>query len=175
MRGGEAVKAKRKRIIVAAVVLVLAAAWLWYTRPMSLEKLCPGIDLSECTEIKGSYSPPNSNSVSFSLTPEDAGFESLLEQFRDRTFSRTVRGLLLAGRTKTHIGWSPEDTEWYVSLCFDTVTLPDGEEIRGDLVRFDNFYGSVNLRYAGAAGWDEISTPGKQRWLADVQAIVSGE
>lgn len=167
-------KAKRKRIIISAsVVLALAAAWLWYTRPMTLERLCPGIELSQCTEIRASCTPPNSSyKLSVSLTPEDAEFSSLLEQFRGRTFRRSMRGLLSDG-SHNHVGWSPKDTNWDVHLYFDDVTLPNGEEIRGALVWFSNFYGHLDLHYAACPTLNEISTSHKQQWLAGIQALLS--
>lgn len=170
-------KTKRKRaIIAAAVVLVLASAWLWYTRPMTLERLCPGINLSQCTEIRASCTPPNSNNkLSISLTPEDAEFGSLMAQFQGRTFRRSVRGLL-SGGGGSHTGWSPKDTNWDVHLHFDdAVPLPNGEEIKGDLIWFSNFYGSVDLRYAGYLTLNKISTSDKQQWLADIQALLSAQ
>lgn len=168
-------KTKRKRFIIAAVVvvLVMAAAWLWYTRPMTLERLCSGIDLSQCTEIRGSYSPPNSfDRHSVNLTPEDEGFASLLAQFQDRTFRRSVRGLLSDG-SATHIGWSEKDTNWNIAFYFDGVTLRNGEKIHGSIVWFSNFYGSVELHYAGYKVWNKISTTDKQQWLLDVQNLMT--
>ena len=167
-------KTKRKRLVIAAaVVLVLAAAWLWYTRPMALERLCPGIDLSQCTEIRGGYSPPNSfDRHSVNLTPEDEGFASLLAQFQDRTFCRSVLGLLSDG-SATHIGWSEKDTNWNIAFYFDGVTLSNGEQIHGAIVWFSNFYGSVELHYAGYKVWNGISTTNKQQWLMDVQSLLT--
>ena len=168
-------RTKRRRLITAAaVILVLAAAWLWYTRPMTLERLCPGVDLSQCTEIRASCSPPNSSyKLSLSLTPEDEDFDAVLAQFRGRSFRRSLRGLFSDG-SYNHTGWSPGDTNWDVHLCFDGgVTLPNGEEIRGDLIWFSNFYGHLDLRYAVYPRLNEISTPGKRQWLADIQGLLS--
>lgn len=167
--------AKRRRFIIAAVVivLVLAAAWLWYTRPMTLERLCPGIELSQCTEIHGNFSLPNSfDRLSVSLTPEDEGFTALLAQLQDRTFRRSVRGLL-SGGGGTHIGWSEKDTNWNIHLYFDSVILPNGEEISGAIIWFSNFYGSVELHYAGYKTWYKVSAADMQQWLTDIQNILA--
>lgn len=167
---------KTKRIgfiIAAAVVLVLAAAWLWYTRPMTLGQFCPGVDLSRCTEIRGTYRLQGSDPVSVSLTPEDPEFDALLAQLRDRGFRRSVWGLLSSGAVKTHAGYSEKDTCWDVQLIFDEpVTLANGEASSGSLIWFDNFYGSVDLHFAGQE-WNRISTADKQSWLLDVQALLT--
>ena len=116
-----AIKTKRVGfIIAAAVVLVLAAAWLWYTRPMTLEQICPGVGLSRCTEIKGTYRLQGSDPVSVCLTPEDPEFDALLAQLQDRGFRRSVWGLLSSGAVKTHAGYAPEDTCWEVQLVLTT-------------------------------------------------------
>ena len=40
----------QKWLLVAAVV---AAGWLWYTRPMTLEQLVPGFDWEAVTQVGG--------------------------------------------------------------------------------------------------------------------------
>ena len=175
MEEKRAIKTKRKGLIIAAaVVLLLAAAWLWYTRPMALERLCPGVDLSRCTEIRGTYRLQGSDPVSVSLTPENPGFGALLAQLRDRGFRRSVWGLLSSGAVKTHAGYAPEDTCWEVQLVFDEpVTLPGGSTVSGSLIHIDNFYGSVDLCCLGET-WSKVSTADKQRWLLDVQTLLTG-
>ena len=167
-------KTKRKHLVIAAaVVLVMAAAWLWYTRPIAFERLCPGIDLSQCTKIDGSCSPPNSfERLIVNLTPEDEAFTSLLAQLQDRTFRRSVRGLL-SGGGGTHIGWSEKDTNWDIHLYFDSVILPNGEEISGAVIWLSNFFGSVELHYAGYKTWYKVSAADMQQWLMDVQKILT--
>ena len=152
-------------------VLVLAATLLWYTRPMPLEQLCPGIDLSKCTEIKGKYVLPDLNTISISLTPEDPAFASLLAQFQDRIYRRSVRNLLPSSM-KTHIGYLSKDTKWEVYLDFDTLTLPNGKEASGTLIWFENFFDSVDIHFAGQAIQQEISTTDEQQWLLDVQTLL---
>lgn len=164
-------KKKRARAALAIAVL-LAAAWLWYTRPMTLERLCPGIDLSECRRISGYYQLPGDAGLSgFDLTPEDPGFAPLLAQFQGRTFRRSVRGLL-SRSGGAHAGLSPKDTRWDAYLDFDAVSLPGGGTVSGSLLWFDNFFGTVDIGFAGRS-WRQVSTPDKARWVSDIQALLS--
>lgn len=141
---------------------------------MTLGQLCPGIDLSRCTEIRRSYTLLDLDSNSVSLTPENPGFDALLAQFQDRTFRRSVRGLLSSGGTKSLSGYSDKGTRWEVYLNFDnTVTLPRDEETSSVLIWFDNFYGAVDLHYAGKTALRALSTADKQQWLLEVQALLS--
>ena len=40
----------------AVLVLAVLAAGLWYSRPLTIEELCPGIHLDACTAVSFDYS-----------------------------------------------------------------------------------------------------------------------
>lgn len=40
----------------AVLVLAVLAAVLWYSRPLTIEELCPGIHLDACTAVSFDYS-----------------------------------------------------------------------------------------------------------------------
>ena len=158
--------------IAAAIVTPLLLILLWYTRPMTLEQLCPEIKLDECRGISGYYSsaPHSSDLQKFSLSPEDPAFSSLMEQVRGRTFRRSLLGLLSQGG-RSHTGGG---VIWDVCFDFEDVPLSDGSTGSGTLLILHNFFGTVDISFLGDT-WKQVSTTEKGQWLTDVFNIISGE
>ena len=168
-------KKKITLIVLAVVILFLAAAGLWYTRPMTLEQLCPGIELSECVQLRVYFfqsaedRPASSGSDELTLTTEDPEFSALLGQFQGRTFRRSLLGLLPQG-TRTH-ATSAGDFKWEVIFRFEQISLPDGSTVSGDMLQLSNFFGTLDISFDGET-W-RATTGGKNQWLADVMAVIN--
>lgn len=158
-------------LAVCAVIIILGA--LWYTRPMTLEQLGPGVKLEECRGISGYYTSAleTSGPQEFTLSAEDPAFASLLEHFQSRTFRRSLLGLL-PQRTRTHIGWG---VTWDVYFEFEDVTFSNGNIHSGTLLHVNNFYGTVDISFAFADKWRQVSTTEKDQWLTTVFKIISAE
>ena len=158
--------------IAAAIVTPLLLALLWYTRPMTLEQLCPEIRLEECRGINGYYTRATASSgpQEFTLSPEDPAFASLMEQFQGRTFRRSLLGLLSRG-TRTHVGWG---VTWDVYFEFEDVPLSDGSTGSGTLLSLHNFFGTVDISFLGDT-WKQVSTTEKDQWVSKVFQIISAQ
>lgn len=172
--GSHAMK-KIIRIVLVVLVLVLAAAGLWYTRPMTLEQLRPGIDLSACTEIRVSYFQSTEERRTseaddeLTLTPESPAFPDLLAQFQGRTFRRSLLSLLPQG-SRTHMV-SPGDFRWEVCFRFENAPLPGGGTVSGDILHCRNFFGRLDISADGET-W-RATTADKSRWLTDVMDAIN--
>lgn len=168
----------RKKIFavcICAAVLLLAGLGLWYTRPMTLEQSCPGIDLSECREIsiscsryteedgRGHYDQDTRD-----LLPGDPAFSAALELLQDRSFRRSLLSLLPRGG-RTHQN-TPGDFQWGLDLCFEDIPLSDGGTGSGYMLRLDNFYGTLEISF-DAETW-QTRTDGQTQWLSDVMAVL---
>ncbi len=170
---------KKKHLIFclcAVLLLVLVAGALWYTRPIMLKDLYPGLDLSACDEIKvlsAVYHPTSSardqDEYQFTMSPEDPVCPLILSQFQNRTFRRSLLGLLPRG-TWYH---SPQagDFQWDLALHFDeSFPLPDGSTATGDLIHLSDFYGKLELHHNGNT-W-RCTTADMDRWRSDVMDLI---
>ena len=162
-------------VCICAAVLLLAGLGLWYTRPMTLEQSCPGIDLSECRGINISYSRyaaedgrGHYDQDTRTLLPDDPGFSAALELLQGRSFRRSLLSLLPRGG-RTHQN-TPGDFQWGLDLCFENVPLPDGGTGSGYMLRLNNFYGALDISF-DVETW-QARTDGQIQWLSDVMAVL---
>lgn len=167
----------KKRILAAlAIIAALVVFCLWYTRPITLEELYPGLDLSSCDEIRilsAAYHPTSSaqdpEEYQFTLSWGDPDFSLMLSKFQNRTFRRSLLDLLPRG-TWTH---APQagDFKWALALHFSKAySLPDGSGVSGDLIQFSDFYGKLELSHDGNT-W-RCTTAGMDQWLSDVMDVI---
>ena len=165
---------KRMRLIlcVGALLLAAAAVCIWYGRPMTLEEICPGMELEQCMGIKGSFSTDQDRGLenNLSLLPEDEAFSSLLERLQGQRFRRSPLWWMPRG-TRTH-RIDEGDFKWELSLAFEQVPLPDGSAGTGYMLHLNNFFGDLDLRFDGKT-WP-IRTADQEQWLSDVMARIMG-
>lgn len=160
---------KSKRMLAIALISTVFSM-LVYTRPMTVEELCPGVDLSKCETIHGYYSTvPLPEDTPFAFERNEAEFLRIMEQFKGRKFSRSLRNLLPPG-TKVH-RYQEGDFKWDVQFRLDQVSFPDGSTGSGDIVQFRNFFGTLELFYAGDT-W-RCDTSNLDQWLSDVMLAIS--
>lgn len=126
-------KTGKRRWIVLAVVLVLAAGWIWFSWPRSLEKLFPRFSWAEVDHVKGWYTyykaDPDPEALPGSLLSWDGTMETveagevreLLELYEGTSFRRSLPKTLSANNPWGG-SWSKEmmDGEIYVTLSFGT-------------------------------------------------------
>lgn len=160
-------------LLVLAVLLVGAAA-LWYTRPMTLRQLCPELDLSQCSSITVYYEvvPSAEGNEKLVLEPDDPAFDILLKDLQNRTFSRSLTSLLPRG-TQT-VRTTDGDFQWELLLEFDTtVVTPDGNGHQGMLLRLSNFFGRLSLDHMLADRSWYVTTSDQETWLSQVMDIIT--
>lgn len=164
-------------IVLAVLILVMTAAGLWYTRPMTLEQFGSGIKLSECTQIRVYYYQRTEDSSAYAgnseltLTPESPEFSALLAQFQGRTFRRSLLSLLPRG-TRTHV-LSPGDFSWEVLFSFENVPMPSGSTVSGPILQCKNYFGKLDISLASTSTTWRATTAGQSQWLSDVMAIIN--
>ncbi len=174
---------KKKLIAIVCTVAAALIFCLWYTRPQSIERLCPPLEMSECTGIRfyqsfvateytetnGAYAYATSNEKEFK--PGDPEFEAIMELMQGRKFSVSLANLLPQS-TKTH---APQEGDFQFDLYFDfgETLLPDGQKIAGTLLALDNFYGRMELS-CSAEGFENrrVTSSGSDAWLREIYDIV---
>ncbi|MDE6935506.1 MAG: hypothetical protein K2P26_07845 [Oscillospiraceae bacterium] len=164
----------KRRILLGFAALLLAitaALCLWYSRPLTIEDLCPGLDLEKCTGVYAGYSAYE-NEISelynrISLTPEN-GLTPLLELFQGRHFRRSPFWWIPRG-TRTH-PIREGDFRWDIDLAFENAPVTDISTATGYLLHFNNFYGDLDMEFMGDTR--PVSTADQEQWLEDVLAYI---
>ena len=130
---------RKKRIICGIIVLILAAAWLFYAFPRTPEQMVKRVSFDECTRIilSATENPTDAarDEVNYSLALEkgDAGFDELISAVRRQSFSRKALGALSKNATKSH-PISAGDYRWSaIFVCGDSV------------FRLDDFFGDLSM------------------------------
>lgn len=159
----------RQKALLAALVLALAG-YFWYTRPMTLEQLCPDLPLDQVTGVSGWYRIPDHGNQDFTLDETQA--EALLTLVKGQTFRRSLVNLLPRGDFRTAAG---DDFTWTVNFEFRGEPLidPKGNGHTGDLLQLHDFWGEdITI-------WDDLArknwsahSPGFSQWRQDVFSIL---
>lgn len=100
----------KKIIFALAAFAVLAGLCfvLGYTRPMTLEQLCPGIRLEDCRAIQASFRRGQTGEeITLTLQNGDAAFVQVTELLETASFRRSLLSLFPLGG-KSH-ALQPED------------------------------------------------------------------
>lgn len=161
---------KRVKIGLCAVLAALVIAGLWFSRRMTIEEICPGVELAECIRIEVRYRTWERSGAYFDdttviLSPGDQGFKEVIGLLEEKRFSRSPFWRFSSGE-KYH-RWMEGDFCWYMDLVFEDVTLPDGSTGSGYLVHLNNFFGDLELwRYDGNTY--PLQTSDQREWVREV-------
>lgn len=166
----------KKKIAVGVILiaLLLVVGSLWYTRPMTVQQLCPELDLDRCSSITAHYEvvPSATGNDRLVLEGDSPAFAAVMAELRDRTFSRSLTSLLPRGTrsVRTQDG----DFQWELLLEFDTpIVTPDGNGHQGILVRLNNFFGSLSLDHMLARRTWDVTTRDQEEWVSRIMDIIS--
>lgn len=155
--------------LAAFVVLAGICFSLVYTRPMTLEQLCPGIRLEECKAIQASFRRGQTGEErAVTLQAGDAAFSRVVELLETKTFRRSLLSLFPLGG-KSH-ALQPEDFKWLLLLEFGDTQLPDGTQGSGALVEINDFYGTLEISYVGET-W-RCSVSNQEEWRSAVMECL---
>lgn len=139
---------KIKWLVLIAVAAVFLAAYLIYSRPMSLSQMYPMLTLDQCTEIHGYFRIEEQPGLTkFTVSTSDEAFQDLCDAFYGRTYRRSLRSVLVRGARYHRV--EPGDFQWEVYFHFEDVELPDGSIGSGAMLSFQNWYGELDLHFDG--------------------------
>jgi len=152
----------KKRVLVwVCVLLILAVAYLIFSRPVTPDQLYPMLSPEKCVEIRGYYViGTQKEATEFSVAPDTEAFESLYDLFFTRSYRRSLKDLLPRG-TRYHSA-EPEDFRWEVFFSYEDVEFPDGSRGSGPILQFYNWYGELDLFFAGER--HVYHTKGQENW-----------
>ena len=164
---------KKKRtgtIVLAAAIAGIVLFCLIYTRPWTVERRYPYLDLSQCVKIEGYCSPDGmlSDQVPFRITPEDAGFDDLIGLVRSAAFRTDLKNLLPKG-TRTH-RYAPGDFMWEAEFSFEDVHLPDGSVSSGEILCIENYFGDLTCIVSGKIV--SCSVKNEPEWIQQIMNII---
>lgn len=166
---------KKKSLVcflLVLAVLLAGSAILWYTRPMTIQQLCPEMDLTQCSSITVYYEVvPSAEQERIVLEPDSPAFQAIMKALQDRTFSRSLTSLLPHSTQTVRVA----DGEFYWTLLlefYDFVVLPDGYSYGREYLRLNNFFGHLSLDYNAHHTWD-VTTEDQEAWVSQVMDIVT--
>ncbi len=165
-------KPSRGKLAALAALVVLALAWAFSSRPMTLAQRYPMLTADSCTEIRGYYRIGTQEGRPEAVAEKGSlEFQRLWELFFQRTYRRSLRDLLPRG-TRIHPA-QPGDFQWEVFFEFENVPFPDGSTGSGTMLHIRNWYGELDLRFDGET--EACITQDQHIWAAEVLDILRGQ
>lgn len=160
---------KKNLTILIAIALVLAGAWLIYSRPMTLSELYPMLTEDKCSGVSGYYQRDLQQPLpEFSFDKDSEAFKALWGLFSGRKYRRRLKDLL-PDTTKYH-NMEPGDFRWDVSFRYCDAELEDGALLSAGL-RFEDWYGELGICFNGRT-W-LCRTGNQDEFIKDVYDIIS--
>lgn len=152
-------KVKTKKVAISfSVAVLLLAAYLIYSRPMTIQQRYPILDLAQCTELRGYYEiVGQAERTEFTIDKNSEDFETLCTLLYEQTYRRSLKDLLPRG-TRIH-ATQPGDFEWEVFFQFEDVVFPDGNHGSGGILRIEYWYGELDIHFDG----EQLSCHTKQQ------------
>ena len=158
----------KKAILMISVTVLLLAAYLIYSRPMTIQQRYPMLDLEQCTDLRGYYEIGGQGRIEFTVDKNSEDFETLCALLYEQAYRRSLKDLLPHGTRTYRV--LPEDFEWEVFFQFEDVAFPDGSHTSGRILRVDYWYGELDIHFYG----DIVSCSTKQQesWAKTVLDII---
>ena len=156
-------KHRRKTMFLLILILCIALA-LFYRRSLPLQKLLPGLDLSQCASItlQGDFyeeSPRESVTYNETFTPEEEEFGQILALLKQAEFRRSLWGLIPNKGVRTH-PLRTGDIRWEIHCVF-----PDSS------LRVHNFFGDFTLSFQETSSLPVA--PVSSQWVDAVTTIIT--
>ena len=158
----------KKAFLLISVTVLLLAAYLIYSRPMTIQQRYPMLDLEQCTDLRGYYEIGGQGRIEFTVDKNSEDFETLCTLLYEQAYRRSLKDLLPHGTRTYRV--LPEDFEWEVFFQFKDVAFPDGSHTSGRILRVDYWYGELDIHFYG----DIVSCSTKQQesWAKTVLDII---
>lgn len=156
-------------IVVICIILLLIAAYLLYSRPMTIQERYPMLTLDKCTELRGYYKIAGQTELTeFTIDKNSEAFETLCSLLYEQDYRRSLRDLLPSG-TRYH-ATQPDDFEWEVFFHFEDVEFPDGSISSGPILRVQIWYGELDIHFDGE--FLSCRTKEQETWAKEVLNII---
>ena len=165
---------KKKRLFPLGILVILVAAALIYTRPMSLQELGK-VDFLQCNSITGYYRRvPDTEFTSFEFSAEDERCSQLIDLFAQQKYRRSLINLLSPDGGSIH---QPKDGDfiWDLSFNFGSTDFPDGSTGKGTFIQCRDFYGALSIFTAADGKTLRCTTSDQAAFLQQVYDIISAE
>jgi len=160
---------RKKTVIAVIAAVLLAIAYLVYSRPMTLTQRYPMLTHEKCTEIRGDWHDGTQiDMTEVSVSRDSEEFSALWELLCEQPCRRSLRDLLPRG-TRTHRA-ELGDFRWEATFCFDDVEFPDGSIGRGDMLRIQYWYGELDLYFED--GRLSCHTDEQERWAEEILNLL---
>ena len=137
----------KKAFLLISVTVLLLAAYLIYSRPMTIQQRYPMLDLEQCTDLRGYYEIGGKGRTEFTIDKNSEDFETLCTLLYEQAYRRSLKDLLPRG-TRTHVT-QPGDFEWEVFFRFEDAVFPDGSHGSGGILRIAYWYGELDIYFDG--------------------------
>ena len=159
----------KKAVVVIFVILILIAAYLFYSRPMTIQQRYPMLSLDKCTELRGYYKIDGQTELTeFTIDKNSEEFEMLWGLLYDKDYYRSLKDLFPRG-TRIH-PTEPGGFEWEVYFHFEDVEFPDGNIGSGGILRIQCWYGELDIYFDD----DMLSchTNEQEAWAKEILSII---
>lgn len=156
-------------IIVITFILLFIAAYLFYSRPMTIQQRYPILTLDKCTELRGYFRLDRQEELTeFTIDKNSTEFKSLCDLLYEQDYRRSLKDLLPRG-TRVH-PTEPGDFQWEVSFYFEDIVFPDGSIGSGGILSIQSWYGELDIHFDG----DVLScyTNEQETWAKEVLALI---
>lgn len=165
---------KKKRLLPLGILVILVAAALIYTRPMTLQALGK-VDLLQCDSVSGDYRcAPDTEYTSFEFSADDERCSQLIDLFAQQKFRRSLINLLSPDGGSIH-RTKDGDLIWDLSFNFGPTDFPDGSTGKGAFIHCRDFYGTLSIFTAIDGKTIRCTTSGQDAFLQQVYDIISSE
>lgn len=157
-------------IVVICIILLLIAAYLLYSRPMTIQERYPMLTLDKCSGITGSYFDGTGVAFEeFTIDKNSEEFEMLCSLLYEQDYRRSLRDLLPSG-TRYHATTQPDEFQWDVFFHFEDVEFPDGSISSGPILRVQIWYGELDIHFDGE--FLSCRTKEQETWAKEVLNII---
>ena len=164
---------KKKIAVISAMVLLLliaaGAAYLVYSRPMTIPQRYPMLTLEQCTEIGGTFADGTEISTKkFTVDRSSEAFVMLWDLFYEPEYRRSLSDLFPKDSRTRNV--APDDFEWTVCFFFEDVVFPDGRVVPGTVLVFQNWYGELDITFNGERLF--CYTSEQEAWAKEIFTII---
>ena len=168
-------KYRRGLAVILALIVLLAAAWFLYTRPMTLSQLYPELKLGDCDEITCAYdyaADPERLPMEhdkYSLGADSEKYRQLCTLFQEQKYRRSLKNLLRLGGRRYSV--RPGDTLWTVGFLFGKTEAENGHTKYEHYFQLSTMLGELDLSYDGQLTTCFIAD--RKAWSKTVYQLLS--